>query len=109
MILCTTLTDYNINLYIKFTITIEACIVYDIHVTHPPTLRIEYDVGEPTVMEPLPDTFLTPSDCGQLPTYTLFNQQTGLPVSWAYLDVQAMVFRIMTLDVRDAGTYYLVL
>lgn len=109
MILLVKLTRFNVKLEIPFKIIIEACVVYDIHVTHPPSLKILYDIGQLPHEEPIPDTFLTPPECGQEPVYTLYDQVTGLPVSWARIDLDLMTIFIETNDYRDAGTYYLVL
>ena len=35
MVLSVQLPDYNVVRDIRFRITIESCVVYDIHVTHP--------------------------------------------------------------------------
>ena len=64
MIVNVRLPDYDVSLDVPFTLIIEACIVYDIHVTHPPDLRLFYDLGDQALVEPIPETFLTPSDCG---------------------------------------------
>lgn len=73
MIIKVLLPEYNISLEIPFKLTIEACVVTDIHVTHPIDLILTYYLGDPALEEPIPETFLTPSDCGQFPTYTLYD------------------------------------
>ena len=65
MILRASLPNFDVAIDLPFKIIIEACVVYDIHVTHPPNLKIYYEVGEPAHEEPIPDTFLTPPECGQ--------------------------------------------
>jgi hypothetical protein len=40
MILFVELPEYNVSLDIPFQVVIEACIVYDIHVTHPEELHL---------------------------------------------------------------------
>lgn len=41
--------------------------------THPDDLRVFLNVGDVGVEEVIPEVFLTPSDCGQEPVFTLFN------------------------------------
>ena len=40
MILLVTLIKFEVTLELSFQIVVEACTVYDIHVTHPPSLFI---------------------------------------------------------------------
>lgn len=65
MILCVHLPDYGKELSIEFTVTINQCVVYKISVTHPQQLSYTYQIDEPTLVIPVPQAFLTPSNCGQ--------------------------------------------
>lgn len=64
MVLFVNLPQYSVTLDVPFKILIEACIVYDIHVTHPQNLHLFYSLGGARLEEPIPDAFLTPSNCG---------------------------------------------
>ena len=109
MVLFVDLPQYSVTLDVPFKIIIEACVVYDIHVTHPRNLHLFYSLGGAPLLEPIPDAFLTPSSCGQNIIYTLFDQNTGVPAPFAELDVPQGVFRIFSEDTSIGGVYYLTL
>ena len=94
MILKVSLTRYDKMAEFRFDIEIIACIVTEISVTHPDILHIDYSVGDPPHVENLPQVFLTPPGCGQMPVYTLYNAITKQPETWASLDLQNMVLVI---------------
>ena len=64
MILSVFLPEHDKTETFEFKVTIEACVVYDIHVTQPGELHLFYNVGDLGLTEPIPETFLTPEDCG---------------------------------------------
>jgi len=65
MLLNVSLSAYTVGKSFPFKVTIESCPITDIHVTHPAQLHIIYPLGDPPHEEDIPETFLTPEDCGQ--------------------------------------------